>query len=576
MVKSTMSAILVLVLHLFVLHLQYSEVHSLANTSAHDFSYLEFVYDANDTELEGTYDYIIVGGGTAGCPLAATLSANYSVLVLERGTLPTEYPNLLTSDGFLYNLQQEDDGQTPVERFVSGDGIDNVRGRVLGGTSMINAGVYVRANTSFFNQTGIEWDMDLVNKTYDWVEDTIVFKPDFQFWQNLTGTAFLEIGILPDNGFSLDHIEGTRLTGSTFDNNGTRHASDELLNKGDPNNLRVAVHAAVEKIIFSSNSSGVTAIGVIYTDSNGTTHQAFVRGEGEVILSAGPIGSPQLLLLSGVGPESYLTSLNISVVASHPYVGQYIYDNPRNFINILPPNPIEPSTVTVLGITSDFYQCSLSSLPFSIAPFSFFPNPTYPLPNTTFAHIVNKVPGPLSHGTVTLQSTSDVRVAPNVTFNYYSNSTDLAHCVSGMKKIGEFLSSDALKPYKVEDLPGIDGFDILGIPLPENQTDDAAFETFCQEAVASYWHYHGGCLVGEVLDDDFRVTGINALRVVDGSTFPSTPASHPQGFYLMLGRYVGSKILQERLASEEALHKSTFQPKILELLESALSFAFDT
>ncbi|ONI27529.1 hypothetical protein PRUPE_1G092400 [Prunus persica] len=550
MVKSTMSAILVLVLHLFVLHLQYSEIHSLANTSAHDFSYLEIVYDANDTELEGTYDYIIVGGGTAGCPLAATLSANYSVLVLERGTLPTEYPNLLTSDGFIYNLQQEDDGQTPVERFVSGDGIDNVRGRVLGGTSMINAGVYVRANTSFFNQTGIEWDMDLVNKTYDWVEDTIVFKPDFQFWQNLTRTAFLEVGILPDNGFSLDHIEGTRLTGSTFDNNGTRHASDELLNKGDPNNLRVAVHAAVEKIIFSSNSSGVTAIGVIYTDSNGTTHQAFVRGEGEVILSAGPIGSPQLLLLSGVGPESYLTSLNISVVASHPYVGQYIYDNPRNFINILPPNPIEPSTVTVLGITSDFYQCSLSSLPFSIAPFSFFPNPTYPLPKTTFAHIVNKVPGPLSYGTVTLQSTSDVRVAPNVKFNYYSNSTDLAHCVSGMKKIGEFLSSDALKPYKVEDLPGIEGFDILGIPLPEDQTDDAAFETFCQVAVASYWHYHGGCLVGEVLDDDFRVTGINALRVVDGSTFPSTPASHPQGFYLMLGRYVGSKILQERLASE--------------------------
>ncbi|KAI5348817.1 hypothetical protein L3X38_001704 [Prunus dulcis] len=509
MVKSTMSAILILVLHLFILHLQYSEIHSLANTSAHDFSYLEIVYDANDTELEGTYDYIIVGGGTAGCPLAATLSANYSVLVLERGTLPTEYPNLLTSDGFIYNLQQEDDGQTPVERFVSGDGIDNVRGRVLGGTSMINAGVYVRANTSFFNQTGIEWDMDLVNKTYDWVEDTIVFKPDFQFWQNRTGTAFLEVGILPDNGFSLDHIEGTRLTGSTFDNNGTRHASDELLNKGDPNNLKVAVHAAVEKIIFSSNSSGVTAIGVIYTDSNGTTHQAFVRGEGEVILSAGPIGSPQLLLLSGVGPESYLTSLNISVVASHPYVGQYIYDNPL-----------------------------------------FFPIPTYPLPNTTFAHIVNKVPGPLSHGTVTLQSTSDVKVAPNVKFNYYSNSTDLAHCVSGMKKIGEFLSSDALKPYKVEDLPGIEGFDILGIPLPEDQTDDAAFETFCQVAVASYWHYHGGCLVGEVLDDDFRVTGINALRVVDGSTFPSTPASHPQGFYLMLGRYVGSKILQERLASE--------------------------
>ncbi|CAL8078423.1 unnamed protein product [Prunus armeniaca] len=574
MVKSTMSAILVLVLHLFVLHLQYSEVHSLANTSAHDFSYLEFVYDANDTELEGTYDYIIVGGGTAGCPLAATLSANYSVLVLERGTLPTEYPNVLTSDGFIYNLQQEDDGQTPVERFVSGDGIDNVRGRVLGGTSMINAGVYVRANTSFFNQTGIEWDMDLVNKTYDWVEDTIVFKPDFQFWQNLTRTAFLEIGILPDNGFSLDHIEGTRLTGSTFDNNGTRHASDELLNKGDPNNLRVAVHAAVEKIIFSSNSSGVTAVGVVYTDSNGTSHRAFVRGKGEVILSAGALGTPQLLLLSGVGPESYLTSLNISVVASHPYVGQYLNDNPRNFINILPPNPIEASTVTVLGIKSDFYQCSLSSLPFDTPPFSLFPTTSYPLPNQTFAHIVSKVPGPLSAGNLTLQSSYNVSVAPNVKFNYYSDPVDLTHCVSGMKNIGVFLSTDALKPYKVEDLPGIDGFNILGTPLPENQTDDAAFEKFCRDTVASYWHYHGGAIVGKVIDGNFRVTGINALRVVDGSAFPSTPASHPQGFYLMLGRYVGTKIVQERSASGEAIQTSTFKPKLMDSLKSALSFAF--
>ncbi|KAL6292695.1 hypothetical protein ACE6H2_000837 [Prunus campanulata] len=573
MVKSTMSAIL-LVLHLFVLHLQYSEVQSLANTSSHDFSYLSFVYDATDPELEGSYDYIIVGGGTAGCPLAATLSANYSVLVLERGSLPTEYPNLLISDGFVYNLQQEDDGKTPVERFVSEDGIDNVRGRVLGGTSMINAGVYARANTSFFNQTGIEWDMDLVNQTYEWVEDTIVFEPDSQTWQTVIGTAYLEAGFLPNNGFSVDHLAGTRLTGSTFDNNGTRHASDELLNKGDPNNLRVAVQAAVEKIIFSSNTSGVTAIGVIYTDSNGTAHQAFVRGEGEVILSAGPIGSPQLLLLSGVGPESYLTSLNISVVASHPYVGQYIYDNPRNFINILPPNPIEASTVTVLGITSDFYQCSLSSLPFDTPPFSFFPTTSYPLPNQTFAHIVNKVPGPLSHGTVTLNSSSDVRVGPNVKFNYYSNSTDLSHCVSGMQKLGEVLSTDALEPYKVEDLPGIDGFNILGIPLPENQTDDAAFETFCRDSVASYWHYHGGCLVGKVLDDDFRVTGINALRVVDGSTFPSTPASHPQGFYLMLGRYMGIQILQERSASEDAIHNLGFQESILDLPKSTSSFAF--
>ncbi|ONI27612.1 hypothetical protein PRUPE_1G096500 [Prunus persica] len=548
MEKSTMSVI-VLVLHLFVLHLQYSEVHSLSNNHPHDFSYLKFVYNASDPQLEGTYDYIVVGGGTSGCSLAATLSEKYSVLVLERGTLPTAYPNLLTTDGFVYNLQQEDNGQTPVQRFVSEDGIDNVRGRVLGGTSMINAGVYARANISFYNQSGIEWDMDLVNKTYKWIEDTIVVRPNWQQWQALAGDGLFEAGVSPRNGFSLDHEPGIRLTGSTFDNNGTRHAADELLNNGDANNLRVGVHATVEKIIFSNrNQLGKpAAVGVQYSDANLQSHQAFIHSKGEVILSAGTIGTPQLLLLSGVGPESYLSSLKIKVYHDNPYVGQYVYDNPRNFVNILPPKPLKPSYVTKLGITDDFYQCSISMSNYSTPPFSLFPSPSYPLPPSSFAHIVNKISGPLSYGYVTLRSSIDVRVAPNVKFNYFSNPIDLSHCVSGMKNIGDFLRTDSLKPYRANpDLPGIDGFNFLGIPLPKNQSDDASFKTFCQDAVASYWHYHGGCLVEKVVDDGLRVMGIDALRVVDATTFPSMPASHPQGFYMMLGRYMGIKIMQDR------------------------------
>ncbi|KAL6291927.1 hypothetical protein ACE6H2_000069 [Prunus campanulata] len=434
MEKSTMSALL-LVLHLLFVHLQYSGVHSLANSHPHDFRYLKFVYNATDRRLEGSYDYIVVGGGTSGCPLAATLSAKYKLLLLERGSLPIDYPNTLTSSGFAANLQQEDNGKTPVERFVSQDGIDNVRGRVLGGTSTIGAGVHARANTSFYSQSGVNWDLNLVNEAYQWVEDTLVVKPKSQSWQSVIGKAYLEAGFLPNNGFSLDHIQGTRLTGSTFDN-GTRHAADELLNKGNPENLRVAVHASVEKILFSSSKSNLSAIGVIYRDSFGRPHRAFVRGKGEVILSAGPIGTPQLLLLSGVGPERYLLSQRIPVV-------------------------------------------------------------------------------------------------------------HLALCVRGMKRLGEVLMTEALRPYKARNVPGIEGFNYLGVPLPKNQNDDKTFERFCQDNVASYWHYHGGSLVGKVLDGNFRVTGIKALRIVDGSTIPYEPCSHPQGYIMMLGRYVGLQIMRE-------------------------------
>lgn len=222
-----------------------------------DFSYMKFVYNATHPQLEATYDYIVVGGGTAGCPLAATLSLNYSVLLLERGSVPTAYPSVLREDGFLNNLMQEDDGKTPAQRFMSEDGVPNVRGRVLGGSSMINAGFYTRADREFFLKSGIEWDMDSVNKAYQWVEDSIVFRPNLTQWQSAVKEALLEAGVGPDNGLNVDHIKGTKIGGSTFDNHGRRHGAVELLNRGEPKNLRVAVHATVEKIIFSSNTSSI-------------------------------------------------------------------------------------------------------------------------------------------------------------------------------------------------------------------------------------------------------------------------------------------------------------------------------
>ncbi|KAM0963811.1 hypothetical protein FF1_022857 [Malus domestica] len=198
---------------------------------------------------------------------------------------------------------------------------------------------------------------------------------------------------------------------------------------------------------------------------------------------------------------------------------------------------------------------------------SLFPSESHPLPvNSTFAHIPNKVPGPYSHGSLTLNSSSDVTIGPNVRFNYFSIATDLAHCVSGMKQIGDLFRTNAFKQYKTQDLPGIQGFTFLGVRLPNNQTDDA-LETFCRDSLGSYWHYHGGCIDGKVVDGGLRVNGIDALRIVDSSTFPVTRASHPMGFYLMLGRYMGLQILQERSAWVGIYHprNPTF-PTILSLM----------
>ncbi|GMN23532.1 hypothetical protein TIFTF001_049091 [Ficus carica] len=125
------------------------------------------------------------------------------------------------------------------------------------------------------------------------------------------------------------------------------------VNRGDLKNLWVGVNATVERILFSRDASKPSAVGVIYTDTNGKSHRAFVRQEGEVILSAGAIGSPQLLLLSGIGPFSCLLSLHIPLVHSQPNVGRFFFDNPNNGINFSIPFPIELPSRKVVGITNE-------------------------------------------------------------------------------------------------------------------------------------------------------------------------------------------------------------------------------
>ncbi|XP_062079754.1 (R)-mandelonitrile lyase 1-like [Humulus lupulus] len=515
----------------------------------YDFSYMKSVYNATDMALVEEYDYIVVGGGTAGCPLAATLSEKYSVLVLERGNVPKAHPNVLVASGFLANLMEEDDGDTPAQRFTSEDGVDNVRGRVLGGTSMINAGFFSEADNDFLSKSGVEWDMDEVEKAYEWVKKKIVSHSNLSVWQSAVKEALLEAGVGPDNGVTTKHKLGTKQSGSTFDDVGRRHGAVELLNNGDLKNLRIAIHAYVKRIILSTKSSNPTAIGVIYTDTKGRSHKALIRNKGEVILSAGALGSPQLLLLSGIGPQSYLSSQHIPTVLSQPNVGQFMADNPRNNINLIIPFPFEGSSAQVVGITNDYFIETVSyGLPFSptTLPFSFYTNPLTP-PQFSLALLTEKIVGPLSTGSLRLASTTDVKVTPHVRFNYFSNPIDLARCVSAVRKFGEMLKTKSLDRFKYRDLNGARDFMFLGPALPTNQSDDSAMEDYCRSSVTSYWHYHGGCLVGKVVDGDhFKVIGTDSLRVVDGSTFIISPGTNPQATLMMIGRYVGLKMLRER------------------------------
>ncbi|CAO2823292.1 unnamed protein product [Amaranthus hypochondriacus] len=511
--------------------------------------YLRFTMNATEFPIEDYYDYIIVGGGTAGCPLAATLSQEYKVLLLERGGVPYGNPNLMTQEGFLSGLLQIDTFDSPAQAFTSEEGVPNTRGRVLGGSSAINAGFYSRADQDFYEKSGITWDLRMVNQSYEWVENSIVFRPELRSWQSAVRDGLLEAGVGPYNDFSLEHVLGTKIGGSIFDPSGRRHSAADLLNFAGAANIEVAVHASVQRVILATNSasnSKLSAIGVVYRDALGRYHHAMVRDQGEVILSAGAIGTPQLLLLSGIGSRPYLSSWGIPVAHHSPYVGQFLYDNPRNGISIVPPTPLEHSLIQVVGITESgaYVEAASNVIPLSAVSHSAFTrSPSSPL-YLTVATLMEKITGPVSSGSLQLAST-DVRLNPTIRFNYFSDPQDLRLCISGMRKIGEILRSRSMDDFRFTR-PGGRDFRFLGPAMPIDQSDDLLMGEFCRRTVSTIWHYHGGCIVGKVVDEDLRVMGIDALRVVDGSILTVSPGTNPQATVLMLGRYMGAKLINER------------------------------
>ncbi|XP_027125799.2 protein HOTHEAD [Coffea arabica] len=526
------------------------------------------------------YDYIIVGGGTAGCPLAATLSQNYSVLLLERGGAPFGNVNVSFMQNFHISLA-DTSSSSASQFFVSTDGVLNSRARVLGGGTCINAGFYTRASSSYIREVG--WDEKLVNESYPWVEKQVVHKPDLAPWQQALRDSLLEVGISPFNGFTYDHLYGTKVGGTIFDRFGRRHTAAELLASSNPEKLSVLIHATVQKIVFDTRGKRPRATGVIFKDEKGIQHRAFLSRDtrSEIILSSGAIGSPQLLLLSGIGPKADLKKFNIPTVLNNPFVGKGMADNPLNTIFIPTNGPVQQSLIQTVGITkmgvyieassgfgqsTDSIQCHHGMLSAELGQLSTIPpklrtqeaiqayrKRKRDLPHEVFkgGFILEKIARPLSTGKISLINTN-VDDNPSITFNYFSHPRDLQKCVNGIRIMEKIVNSNRftnISQCKKETIEKLLNMSVqANVNLIPKQTNDTKFlKQFCKDTVVTIWHYHGGCHVGKVVGPDYKVLGVQRLRVVDGSIFRDSPGTNPQATVMMMGRYMGVKILRKRL-----------------------------
>ncbi|RWW73926.1 hypothetical protein BHE74_00018150 [Ensete ventricosum] len=548
-------------------------------SSLRDHSCHPYVKEASSfsSTPEESYDYIIVGGGTAGCPLAATLSQNYSVLLLERGGSPYGNHNISYLHNFLASLVDTSPA-SPSQRFISTDGVINARARVLGGGTCINAGFYTRASSSFVEEAG--WDGKLVNESYLWVEKRIVYWPEVAPWQAALRDGLLGAGVSPFNGYTYDHLYGTKIGGTIFDKDGFRHTAADLLDAGNPQNLRVLLHASVQKVIFDPQGRQPQAVGIQFKDESGKERKALLKDpkQSEVILSSGTIGSPQLLLLSGIGTKKELEKLNIPVVIDNPDVGNGMSDNPMNTVFMPTKEPVQQSLIQTVGITRNgvFIEASsgfgLTSDGFgrhhgiisaeigqlsttrpkerSLEAAEKYARDKRSLPSEAFqgGFILQKIDVPRSKGHLSLVD-SDVDNNPSVTFNYFSHPDDLQRCVSGIRSIEQIVRTKHFADLTVDDTYTMEKLINISVPanmnLMPNRTDDtASLEQFCKDSMLTIWHYHGGCHVGKVVDGEYRVLGVSGLRVVDSSAFHRSPGTNPQATVMMMGRYgrVSSKL----------------------------------
>lgn len=504
------------------------------------------------------FDYIIVGAGSAGCVLANRLSedANNNVLLLETGgsdksifiQMPTALSIPMNTKKYAWQFETEP------EPHLDGRRMHCPRGKVLGGSSSINGMVYVRGHAKDFDewqQYGAkDWDyahcLPYFKKAETWAfpgdeyrgkEGPLGVNNGNQM-KNPLYKAFVDAGVeagyLPTNDYNGAAQEGFGPMHMTIKNGVRSSTSNAYLRPAMArNNLTVVTHALVHKVLLD----GKKTVGVRY-ERKGKLFDVNVNKE--VILSAGPIGSPHILQLSGIGNRTTLEEAGIEVNHELPGVGENLQDHLEFYFQFKCKKPISLNgqlglwnkfligtrwifTKQGLGATNHFESCgfirSKATVEWPDLQYHFLPAAMRYDGKEAFAghgfqvHIGHNKPK--SRGAVKVLS-NDPKVHPKICFNYLEHEEDKAGFRACVRLTREIIHQKAFDEYRGEEIqPGI-----------EVQTDEE-IDTFVRQFVESAYHPSCSCKMGTdemaVVDPETKVHGIEGLRVVDSSIFPTIP-----------------------------------------------------
>jgi choline dehydrogenase len=542
--------------------------------------------------LVQTFDYIIVGSGSAGSVMAYRLSeAGHSVLVLEyggtdRGPL-IQMPSALSIP---MNMKRYNWGyETEPEPHLGGRRLATPRGKVVGGSSSINGMVYVRGHVRDFDaweQMGASgWGFRHVLPYFKRMENS---HGGEEGWRGTQGPmhmkrgsrlnplyqAFIDAGQQAGYPVTADYNghqqEGFGAMEMTVHNGFRWSAANAYLRPAlKSKRVKIITHAHAQRVLLE----GKKAVGVEYKRGENVVQ---VRANREVIIAASSINSPKLLQLSGIGPASVLRNAGIDVVHELAGVGENLHDHLEVYfqvkctqpitlngkLNVIDKGMIGAEWVLFqsgLGSTNHFESCgfirSAAGIEYPDIQYHFLPAAVRYDGKASFpGHGFQVHVGPMrtkSRGFVRVRSNKPEE-SPRILFNYMAHADDWSEFRSCVRLTREIMGQEALAPFRAEEIqPGA------------AVQSDAEIDGFIRDHCESAYHPTGTCKMGArndrmaVVDPEMKVIGIENLRVADSSVMPQVTNGNLNGPTLMIGEKASDHIL-----GRELLPASNLEPWI--------------